>query len=434
MSVVPEPIPADFALYNVDHLVTMAPGAHPAAEGELGVITCGALAARDGKIVWVGTMDEMAHHVLVPPDATIVNTHGRTVLPGFVDAHTHPVFMGDRLGDFYARSIGSATYAEQLEMGGLMQTVRATRAASEDELLTRAFQRTETFLRHGTTTIGAKTGYGLTLRDELKSLRVLMRLQRLQSLKVVPAFLPAHVLPEDYHGSADEYVAEIVDSWLPAAAGQAVFVDVWCEDGVFNDVQCRAILARAKELGFALTGHANELVSGPGVRLLAEMGAASVDHAVYLDERDIDALAASDTVAVLLPGTTFFLDGAQYAPARALLDAGVTVALSTDFNPGTSPTQNMEFILTLAVSRLGMTAEEALRAATVNGARALGLAGAIGSLEVGKYCDLAVYHTADYRSIPYHYAMNLVDTVVAGGQVVVCDGEVRDVPAHALAT
>jgi imidazolonepropionase len=412
---------ADLALYNVDRLVTVAPGSHPAAEGELGVIRRAALAAKDDTIVWVGPMDDLHQAVRLVPGATVMNTHGRTVLPGFVDPHTHPVFAGDRLGDFYARALGE-TYSKQLHTGGIMRTVWATRHKSEDVLLDLAFHRADTFLRYGTTTIQGKTGYGLTKEDELKSLRVLNRLQHLHPLKVVPAFLGAHVVPSDYAGDADAYIEE-VQEWLPAVKDRALFVDVWCDDGAFTAEQCRRILERAKSMGFLLCAHANELGPCGGAKMAAEMGARSVDHAVYLDDDDIRAMRDNGTVAVLLPGTTFFLGSDRYAPARQLIDAGVRVALGTDYNPGTSFTQNMQFILTLAVLKLRMTVEEAIKAATIHAAAALDLEGRVGSLEPGKYCDFAVYCVGDYREIPYCYAMNLVESVAGCGKIVVKDGQ-----------
>lgn len=415
---------ADLALFNVDHLVTLAPGFHAAAYGELGVIDGAALAALGDTIVWVGPMDDLTQHVRLRPDATIINTHGRTVLPGFVDPHTHPVFAGDRKGDFYARALGKERYADQLETGGIMQTVRDTRASDEDTLLDLAYQRADVFLQYGTTTIQAKTGYGLTQEDELKALRVLNRLQHLHALKIVPSFLGAHVVPADFEGDADQYVDQIVERWLPAARGRAQFADVWCDDGAFTAAQGQRILERAQQLGFLLTAHANEMGPHGGASMAAAMGARSVDHAVYLTSDDIEALRENDTVAVLLPGTTFFLGSDEYAPARQLIESGVTVALGTDFNPGTSYTQNMQFILTLAVLKLHMTPEEAIRAATINAARALDLSDRVGSLEPGKYCDFSVYCVSDYREIPYYYAMNLVETVVACGRIAVRDGQV----------
>lgn len=412
---------ADFALFNVDQLVTMAPEAHPSASGPLGVLRRAALAAQNGSIVWLGPMDEFHDNVRLTPTATVVNPHGRVVLPGFVDPHTHPVFAGSRVDDFYRRALGER-YEEQLESGGIMQTVRATRGASEDALLQLAFSRAEGFLRNGITTIEAKTGYGLTREDEMKSLRVLTRLQRLTPLKIVPAFLGAHVVPAEYDGNGDEYVTALIESWMPEARGMASIVDVWADDSAFTVEQSRRLLEAARGLGFALTAHANEMGPHGGVQLAAELGAVSVDHAVYLSDEDIAALAGSRTVAVLLPATTLFLGSDTYAPARRLLDAGARVALGTDFNPGTSHTQNMQLVLSLAVLKLGMTAEEALQGATVNGAAAVGLEDRVGALEVGKFCDLTVYTVEDYRAIPYCLGADLIDTVVAGGQVVVQDG------------
>lgn len=409
---------ADFAVYNVDRLVTVAPESHPSAVGELGVINRGALAAKDGFIVWVGPMDDMEREVALSSDATVLNTHGRTALPGFVDPHTHPVFAGERAGDFYARALGE-TYTEQLESGGIMQTVVATREKGEDALLDLAFQRADTFLRYGTTTIEGKTGYGLTKESELKSLRVLNRLQRLHDLKVVPAFLAAHVVPPEFEGDGDAYIDAIIRDWLPEADGRAQFVDVWCDDGAFTSDQGKRLLTRAGEMGYLLTAHANELGPHAGARMAAEAGVRSIDHAVYLTDDDIGAMAKHDTVAVLLPGTTFFLGSDRYASARELIAAGVRVALGTDYNPGTSFTQNMQFILTLAVLKLKMTVEEAIRGATLNAASAVGLEDRVGSLVPGKYCDLTVFRAGDYRDIPYSYAMNLAETVVSCGKVVV---------------
>lgn len=421
---------ADFAVFNVDQLVTMAPGSAPGASGPLGVVERAALAAENGKIVWLGPMAEFHDNVRLGAGATAVNPHGRVVLPGFVDPHTHPIFAGTRVDDFYRRALGER-YAQQLQSGGIMDTVKATRAATEDALLQLAFDRAEAFLRNGITTVEAKTGYGLTREDEAKSLRVLTRLQRLTPLKVIPAFLGAHVVPADYEGDADRYVAELIEEWLPDARGMAGIVDVWCDEGALSVEQCRRILEAATRMGFQTTAHANEMGPYGGVRMAAEIGALSVDHAVYLTDEDMAALAASRTVAVLLPATTLFLGSDTYAPARRLLEARVRVALGTDFNPGTSYTQNMQLVLTLAVLKLGMTAEEALRAATINAAAAVGMEDRVGSLEVGKFCDLSIFTVEDYRSIPYSLGANLVDAVVAGGEVVVQDGRtVRLASAH----
>jgi imidazolonepropionase len=413
---------ADFALFNVDQLVTMAPGSHPATQGQLGTITRGALAARDGKIIWVGHMNDLESEVRLQADATVVNTHGRAVLPGFVDPHTHPVFAGNRVDDFYARAAG-ARYASQLKSGGIMTSIEATRAASEDSLLDAAYGRAETFLQYGTTTIEAKTGYGQTRDSELRSLRALNRLQRLSRLKVVPTYLPAHVVPADFDGGAAAYAEDVASQWLPDAVDRAAFVDVWLDQGAFSVEEGERVFHRAAELGLGVKAHANELGLHGGVQAAVRAGAISVDHAVYLSDEDVDALRRGSTVAVLLPGTSFFLDS-QYAPARRLIDAGVRVALGTDFNPGTSFTQNMQFILTLAVLKLGMTAEEAIEAATRGGAAAIGMEDVAGSLEVGKYCDFSVFCVSDYRLIPYMYAMNLVETVVANGQIAVRDGRI----------
>jgi imidazolonepropionase len=407
---------ADFALFNVDRLVTVAPNSHPTATGELGVIQRGALAAREHTIVWVGPMDELYDNVRLSPDATIVNTHGRTVLPGFVDPHTHPIFAGDRVEDFYARAAGR-TYSEQLQSGGIMRTITATREKSEDTLLDLAFQRADTFLQYGTTTIEGKTGYGLTRDDELKSLRVLNRLQHIHPLKIVPAFLGAHVVPADFGGDAEAYLDELIEHWLPLVRDRAQIVDVWCDDGAFTAAQGQRLLQRAREMGFSLTAHANELGPHGGARMAAEMGALSVDHAVYLDDEDIATLRDNGTVAVLLPGTTFFLGSDRYAPARRLIDAGVRVALGTDFNPGTSPTASLPLAMTVACLSLDLSPEEALTAVTINAAAAVGLADEVGSIETGKVADVAVWRVPRIAQIPYWPAADLVRIVIKRGRV-----------------
>ena len=399
---------------NTSQLVTVAERDVEGARGTLRAIEDGALAAREGRIVWVGP--RAALPAALAAEADVLDAGGRLVIPGFVDAHTHPIFAGQRAEEFCARALGQP-YQELLARGdaGIMSTVRATRAASEDELLHLARARARSFLRHGTTTVEAKTGYGLSPADEEKSLRVLERLQGQTPLGLVPTYLGAHLVPVEYHADPEAYVRLLLEEMLPRATGRAVFCDVFCDQGAFTVEQARRILRRAQELGLAPRLHADELANVGAARLAAELHAASADHLVHVDDQGMEALARAGTVATLLPGTTFSLASDHYAPARRMLEHGLTLALATDCNPGTCYTENMAMVITLALLKLKLTAEEALRAATLGGAYSLRRQDDIGSLEVGKRCDVAVLDGYIYHEIPYHFGVNLVRAVVVGG-------------------
>ncbi|MDQ2828775.1 MAG: imidazolonepropionase, partial [Chloroflexota bacterium] len=297
-------MPGTCVVTNTAALVTVAERPVEGAAGALGVIPDGALAARDGRIVWVGPRAALPE--ALADDAEVVDAGGRLVIPGYVDAHTHPIFAGSRAAEFCARALGQP-YGEWLERGdaGIMSTVNATRAASEDDLLRLALARADTFLRHGTTTIEAKTGYGLSPEGEDKSLRVLERLQGLTALRIVPTYLGAHLVPADYRTDPEAYVRLLLDTMLPAAAGRARFCDVFCDQGAFTVEQSRRILRRAQDLGMAPRLHADELADVGAARLAAELGAASADHLVHVDDGGMEAMARAGTVATLLPGTTF---------------------------------------------------------------------------------------------------------------------------------
>src|SRR5918911_273473 len=391
---------------NTSQLVTVAERDVEGARGALRAIEDGALAVREGRIVWVGPRAGLP--AALEADADVLDVGGRLVIPGFVDAHTHPIFAGQRAEEFCARALGQP-YQELLARGdaGIMSTVRATHAASEDELL-----------RHGTTTIEAKTGYGLSPADEDKSLRVLERLQGQTPLGLVPTYLGAHLVPVEYRGDPEAYVRLLLEEMLPRAAGRALFCDVFCDQGAFTVEQARRILRRAQELGMTSRLHADELANVGAAQLAAELHAASADHLVHVDDQGMEALARAGIVATLLPGTTFSLASDHYAPARRMLEHGITLALATDCNPGTCYTENMAMVITLALLKLKLTAEEALRAATLGGAYSLRRQDHIGSLEVGKRCDLAVLDAHIYQEIPYHFGVNLVRAVVVGGELV----------------
>jgi len=392
--------------------------------GDLGLIEDGALAVSGGAIVDLGpTVDLAARHSA----ARTIDAGGRVVMPGFVDPHTHVVFAGDRAHEFEQR-IAGATYLEIMNAGGgIMATVRATRAADAAQLLDQTRARLDAMLRHGTTTAEAKTGYGLETATELKLLHVIQQLAREHPIELVSTFLGAHAIPAEYAGRADTYTDLVVDEMLPAVASlipdlSSLFCDVFCEIGAFSVDQTRRILERARQLGFRLKIHVDEFEPLGGTRLGVELGAVSVDHVVVTPPAEIELLGASDTIAVSLPGTPFGLAHRDYTPAKAILAAGGALALATDLNPGTTWNESMQFIIALACRYLKLTPAQALAAATINAAYAVGRGESIGSLEIGKQADILIMDAVDYRSIGYRYGINLVDTVIKRGRVIIQSG------------
>lgn len=416
---------ADFLLINAGQLVTVAGNSdHPKRREELseiGVLTDGAVAAREGMIIAVGSTAELQKRVELEEDAVVIDAQGKVVLPGLVDPHTHVVFAGSREHELEMK-IQGVPYLEILARGGgILDTVRSTRAASRAELFQAAEKYLDEMLAQGTTTAEAKSGYGLTLEDELKTLEVTRDLQEAHSVDLVPTFLGAHAIPEEYKKNPDDFVDLIIREMLPAVArsGLARFCDVFCEDGVFSVEQSRRILTEAKRLGFELKIHADEMVPLGGAELAAELGAVSADHLMVISERGIEMLAASDTVAVLLPATTFCVMGEQYAPARKMIEKGVAVALSSDFNPGSSPVNSLQIVMGIACRQLKMAPAEVISAVTINAAHAIGCAASVGSIEVGKQADLVVFEAKDFRYLMYRFGTNLVDKVIKSGKVVV---------------
>jgi imidazolonepropionase len=410
----------DFLLVHAGELHTLEGPAGPRrgrALRELGTIRDGALAARQGRIVWVGPTDG-ARRLHLAPDAVELDAGGRCVIPGFVDPHTHLVWAGSRADEWEMR-LGGATYEEiAARGGGILSTVRATRAATEAELLRLARARLDGMLRHGTTTAEAKSGYCLELEGELRMLRVVRELDRTHPVDLVPTFLGAHATPPEF--DPDGYVEFVCQGMIPAVAGErlAAFCDVFCDRGAFTPEQADRVLKAGKAWGLAPKIHADEFSDQGGAELAVRMGAASADHLLRVSEAGIASLAGSDTVAVLLPGTALFL-GLPFAPARRMIEAGVAVALGTDFNPGTSPTFSMPAVCALACSGMRMHPAEALTAATLNAAHAIGRAHEVGSLEVGKQADLVVLEADDYRDLMMAFGTNLVACVVKAGRVVI---------------
>jgi imidazolonepropionase len=348
-------------------------------------------------------------------------------MPAFVDAHTHPVFAGTREDEYEMRATGLSYQEIAARGGGIRSTVRKTRAASEQELFEIALPRTGWFLEHGTTTIEAKSGYGLTVDDELKILRVIRRLGSETPLEMVPTFLGAHEIPDEYRGQADpgvsreSYIKLVIEEMLPrvAAEGLARYADVFCESHVFTVEESRRVLGRAKELGLGLRLHAEQLSLSGGGRLAADLEAATADHLEWIDGEGIEALKRAGVLAVLLPGAVFNLGLSRYPPARAMIEAGLGLVLATDFNPGSSPTPSMQMVLSIACAQMRMTPAEAITAATINAACSLGLGARLGSIEPGKQADIVIFDCGDYRQVPYFFGINHVWMVIKKGRVVV---------------
>ena len=372
---------------------------------ELGVITDAAVAIDGAKVVAVGNQQDLKRSY---PNATEIDCQRGVLTPGLVDSHTHGIFGKPRHEEQELRASGVAYMEIARQGGGIHGSVRDLRARSEDELFALALPRLKRLAAHGTTTVELKSGYGLSVESELKSLFVIRRLAEALPLRIVPTFLGAHEIPLEYRAAPrtrDEYIALIIDEMLPQVAAQSLarFADVFCEPGVYTPAEARRILTAARGAGLGIKLHADELETSGGAELAAELGATSADHLAAVAAPGIAALAAAGTVATLLPGTMTFLGRTKQAPARALLDAGAAIALATDFNPGTSPTVNFPLMLTLAVSQLHLSVAEAVVAATVNGAAALGLAAKTGQIAAGMSADLALFDIEDIRELPYWY-------------------------------
>ena len=391
------------------------------AQGEVAVFPRAVVRCEGERIVFVG--DAAEHRRLFPPAQEELDAGGGCVLPGFVDPHTHLPFAGFREDEFDRRLAGES-YAEiAASGGGIVKTVAATRQASEEELLALTLRRLRRQLAWGTTTTEAKSGYGLELATELKQLRVLRRAQELQPVEIHPTAMPAHEVPPEWRHDPEGYVTLILQEIYPAIAAvqAATAVDVFCEKGVFSPEQTRRLLAPARQYGWRVHLHADELAPLGGAELAAELGAASASHLLHVSDRGIAALARAGVVAVVLPGVSFFLRD-RYAPVRRLVEAGVPVALATDCNPGSSHTESLPTIAQLACLGAGMSTAEALTALTLNAAAALGQAHRLGSVEPGKQADLVVLEAPSYQHLVYHFGVNLVRHVVKAGKVVVRDG------------
>jgi imidazolonepropionase len=414
-------MPGTIAVVNIGQLVTLAGPARPrigAELRELGLISDAALLIEDGRVAAVGPYTKLVSQI--PPHATVIDAGGRCVMPGFVDAHTHLCFAGNRAAEFEQR-IAGATYQEIAAAGGgILRTVSLTRAASVDELLAATRRHRDWMLRSGTTTIEAKSGYGLDRATELRMLQVIGRIDSEGPARIVPTLLAAHTVPPEFAARRSEYVSWIVEELIPEVvkARLARYCDSFCDDHAFTVVETRKILAAAKKHGLRLRIHAEQFRPGTGAELAAELGAATADHLETITDEGLQQLRKAAVQPVMLPGSVFALSRTQYPPARRMIDLGLAIVLATDFNPGSSPIASMPFMLSLACLQMDLSPAEALTAATINAAYSLDLGNSIGSLEVGKEADFAIHEFADYRELAYFIAAPARPRVfVAGNEV-----------------
>jgi imidazolonepropionase len=411
---------SSLAILHASQFVTVAGPNRPRVGTEmqeLAIIQDGGMLIKDGTIVAVDVSDVIASDL--PNDIETVDARGRVVMPGFVDAHTHLVFAGNRLDDFERRARGETYEQIAAAGGGIWSTVEKTRAASEDQLFAESKRHANWLLRSGTTTAEAKSGYGLTLKSELKILRTIQQITRETELECVPTFLGAHAVPPEYKSEPDRYVEHVIGEMLPAIVNDnlAEFCDVFCERGYFSIEQSRKILSAARKLSLPLRIHADQLSNSGGAKLAAELGAITADHLEKTDESGIAAMKEANVQPVLLPGSVYALGAAGYPRAREMIDAGLAIVLATDFNPGSSPTPSMPMILSLACTHMKMSPAETIVASTVNAAHSLGR-NKIGSLEPGKRANFVIFDCEDYREIPYWFGFPQVHSVYVRGQEV----------------
>ena len=411
----------DLLIVNADELVTLAGDNHKPRTGkqmrEIGIMRNGALAIKDGRILAVGKTPDITKSFKAE---NVISANGKIVLPGFVDPHTHLVFAGSREEEFQMR-IEGASYMEILKAGGgILRTVRETRKASVEKLVDYGTETLDIMLEHGTTTAEAKSGYGLTTKDELKMLEVIKRLNQMHSVDVVPTFLGAHTIPPEFLNNSQGYVSLVIDEMIPKVTekGLAEFCDVFCERGVFGLEQARRILAAGKNLGLKPRLHADEMSMLGGAELAAGIGAVSADHLLFSSDEGIKAMAEKGVVATLLPAAAFSLMSGRYADARVMINYGVPVALGTDFNPNCW-VENQQLVIALACHLMKLTPAEAITACTINAAHALNRANEVGSLEVGKKADVIVLDAPNHKFLGYRFGTNLVDKVIKNGRIVI---------------
>ena len=385
---------------------------------QLHIIKDGAIVVEDGLIVAVGNAKDLLAKADLE-NCTVLDAAGKIVLPGFIDSHTHFIFAGDRSDEYTRRLNGEDYMSIQRHGGGILNSVKATREQSEQELINSGYKKLDSMLGFGVTTVEGKSGYGLDIETEIKQLRVMKALNEKHAIDIVSTYMGAHSVPLEYKGLTDDYISFIESQVLPIVCSEklAEFCDIFCEDGIFSVDQSRRLLGIAKKLGFKLKIHADEIVALGGASLAAEMGAISADHLLMASDEGLMAMKTAGTVATLLPATAFSLRE-DYARARFMIDNGMKVALATDFNPGSCYTESIPLVIALSTLQMRMSIEEVITALTINGAAALERADKIGSIDVGKAADLVIHDCPSYKHLAYHIGVNSVNTVIKNGEIV----------------
>jgi len=408
----------DLIIKNAGELLTLSSSFKE--ESGLGMIQNGAVAIKKGRIFWIGKTEETSGKFSLNRDGREMDATGKVVMPGLIDAHTHLVFAGSRENEFEQR-IRGLTYQEIAGRGGgILSTVEATRNSSFDELLSLGKRRLDRMLSKGVTTVEAKSGYGLSLQDEMKILRVMKALQENHPIDIVPTFLGAHTVPREFRGDRAHYVDLLTEEMIPKVAQEklAEFCDVFCEEKAFTFEESKRILETGKRYGLKPKIHADQLSSGGGAELAAEVNAYSADHLEYVSQEGIKKMAAKGVTAVLLPGASFFLSMKKYPPARDMIEQGVVVSLATDLNPGSSMTESLPLMMTMGCTLFKMIPKEVIQAATIHAAKSMGREKEIGSLEVGKQADIVLLDIPNYRYLPYHFGVDHVEAVIKKGKII----------------
>jgi len=410
----------NLVIKNIKQLVTVSASGGRTKTGEemseIGIVENAKVVCLDGRIAWTGKTEERG--IPIPDGTSEIDASGKVVLPGFVDSHTHMVFAGHRALEFAMRASG-ASYSEiAREGGGILNTITHVRKASKKELKRQAARYMSDMMKHGTTTVEIKSGYGLDMDSEIKMLEVINELKHEEMMTVVPTFIGAHAIPPEHKGNPTEYVRLVKEKMIPYVSEKklAQFCDVFCEQEYFGLRESEDILAKAKSAGLSLKLHADELSALGGAQLAGNVGAVSADHLEHITDDGISALRDNGVVATVLPGVSFFLNHG-YAPARKLIDAGVAVAIASDFNPGSCMSYSMPMMMTIACTQMRMSPEEALVASTLNGAAALNMSSTHGSIETGKQADMIIADVSDYRFLAYHFGQNHITTVIKNGTI-----------------
>ena len=413
-----QPTEVDLIIKNAGELLTLSPSS--LEESGLGIIRKGAITVKEGKIFWIGKTEELPKKFGLGKDGQEIDATGKVVMPGLIDSHTHLIFAGSREKEFEQR-IQGLSYLEIAERGGgILSTVEATRKASFDELLLLGKKRLDRMLSKGVTTIEAKSGYGLSLQDEMKILKVMKALQEVHPIEIVPTFLGAHTIPREFRDARARYIDLLTKEMIPRVAQErlAEFCDVFCEEKAFTLEESKKILETGKGYGLKPKIHADQLSPGGGAELAAEVNAFSADHLEHISQTGIERMAEKGVTAVLLPGASFFLSMKKFPPAREMIQKGVYVSLATDLNPGSSMTESLPLMMTMGCTMYKMVPKEVIQGTTIHAARSMGRENEIGSLEVGKQADILLLAIPNYRYLPYHFGVDHVEVVIKKGRIV----------------